>query len=84
MHPTWVRTPLISTLIESGKLKETTISADDVATAIVNQLYSGYGGRIACPESMGWTSLIRGLPSWLQESLRDKGTISFLKALDKY
>jgi hypothetical protein len=71
-------------MIESGKLKDTTISADDVATAIVNQLYSGYGGRIVCPESLGWTSLIRGLPGWLQESLRDKVTIGFLKAIDRY
>lgn len=74
---------MISKLIEQGILKDPTVSADDVANRVVDQLYSGYGAQMVVPESMRPVSLMRCLPGWLQESMRDSISVNFLKALDQ-
>lgn len=70
IHPSWVRTPMIRKLTSNPKFKDTIIEPEDVAKAIVNQLFSGYGTQITLPESAGWVSSVRGFPLWLQEKLR--------------
>ncbi|GKU16446.1 unnamed protein product [Fusarium langsethiae] len=82
VHPTWVATPMIADLVEGGKLKDTPVTPEDVADRIFNQVLSGFGSQIIVPTSLGWTSMIRGFPGWLQESLRDKVTILLINAND--
>ncbi|RGP81823.1 hypothetical protein FLONG3_18 [Fusarium longipes] len=82
VHPTWVTTPLIGDLVEGGKLKDTPVTPEEVADRIISQVLSGFGSQIIVPTSLSWTSLIRGLPGWLQESLRDKVTILLVNAND--
>ncbi|KAK7417252.1 hypothetical protein QQX98_004686 [Neonectria punicea] len=83
VHPTWVQTPMISKIKEQGKLQDPTVSPEEVADRMVNQLYSTYGAQIVIPESLGWVSLLRGFPGWLQESMRDSVSLGFLKAMGK-
>lgn len=80
VHPTWVATPMIANLTEGGKLKDTPVTAEDVASAIAKQVLSGFGAQIIVPSSLGWTSLMRGMPGWLQESLRDTVTLILINA----
>tara|TARA_R110002003_G_scaffold351_22_gene19066 strand:- start:10187 stop:10408 length:222 start_codon:yes stop_codon:yes gene_type:complete len=62
---------MVQRLIDSGKITSGWTEPEDVAKTIVNQLYSTYGGQIITAASLWWTSAIRGLPSWIQERLRD-------------
>lgn len=62
-------------------MKDTTISAECVADGVVKQLYTGYGAQIVVPNSSAWTSMIRGFPGWIQESLRDKVSVVLLNAM---
>jgi hypothetical protein len=71
---------MIADLVEGGKLKDTPVTAEDVADGIVNQVLSGFGAQIIVPSSLGWTSLMRGMPGWLQESLRDTVTLILINA----
>ncbi|KAH7010480.1 hypothetical protein EDB80DRAFT_750812 [Ilyonectria destructans] len=83
VHPSWVRTPMITRLIEQRTFNDPTVSADDVATRVVDALYSGYGSQMCVPESLNWTSMIRGMPAWLQEGLRDNVSTVLVTALEK-
>ncbi|KAF2117938.1 hypothetical protein BDV96DRAFT_644275 [Lophiotrema nucula] len=80
VHPSWIRTPMVQRLIDTGKMKSGWTEAEDVAKAITKQLYSGYGGQVIIPDSLWWTSAIRGFPSWLQEKLRDAVSKQLLAA----
>jgi hypothetical protein len=73
---------MIADLVEGGKLKDTPVTPEDVANRIFSQVLSGFGSQIIVPQSLGWTSWIRGLPGWLQESLRDTVTILLINAND--
>ncbi|GJC80639.1 dehydrogenase RED2 [Colletotrichum liriopes] len=76
-------TPMIQKLVETGKLREPTVNAADVAGAVVNQIFTGYGAQVCVPSSLGWASMIRGLPVWLQEGLRDTVTRGLLDAIEE-
>ncbi|GKT53820.1 short-chain dehydrogenase/reductase [Colletotrichum tofieldiae] len=76
-------TPMIQKLVETGKLREPTVNAADVAGAVVNQIFTGYGAQVCVPSGLGWTSMIRGLPVWLQEGLRDTVTRGLLDAIEE-
>lgn len=71
---------MIQNLIDSKKFTDTVVEPEDVAGAIVRQLYSGYGEQIIVPPSLWWVSAVRGFPSWLQENFRDSVTKDLLKA----
>lgn len=73
---------MIAHLIEKETLSGAVVTPADVANAIINQLYSGYGARLVVPESMNWTSMIRGFPGWLRESLMDVTSLDLLKAIE--
>ncbi|GKT45911.1 dehydrogenase RED2 [Colletotrichum spaethianum] len=76
-------TPMVEKLSKTGKFKEPMVSASDVASAIVNQIFSGYGAQVCIPSSLGWVSMLRGFPVWLQEALRDRTTRGFLAAIEE-
>ncbi|PVH71919.1 NAD(P)-binding protein [Cadophora sp. DSE1049] len=86
VHPSWVRTPLIADLIESGELKAEPVAPEAVAGAVVKQILSGYGAQIIIPSNLAMVSIVRGLPIWVQESFRDglsKTVLSVKKAGEK-
>lgn len=59
-------------LVAKGKLRDTVTLAEVVANRICNQVYSGFGAQIIIPSNLWSTSLIRGLPGWLEVSLRNQ------------
>lgn len=81
VHPTWVKTPMIEDLLRKKVLSGAVVTPDDVANAIINQLYSGYGARLVIPDSMSWTAMLRGFPGWLRESLADVVSLNLLKVI---
>ncbi|OLN96198.1 hypothetical protein CCHL11_03263 [Colletotrichum chlorophyti] len=83
VHSAWVRTPVIEKLVETGKLREPTVLAADVAGVVVNQIFTGYGAQICVLSSLGWTSMVRGIPVWLQEGLRDSTMRGLLDAMEQ-
>ncbi|WKT54471.1 Short-chain dehydrogenase/reductase SDR [Fusarium oxysporum f. sp. vasinfectum] len=42
-----------------------------------------YGAQVVVPNTLAWTSIVRGLPVWIQETLRDSVTRSLLQALQE-
>ncbi|KAK2043975.1 NAD(P)-binding protein [Colletotrichum somersetense] len=79
IHPTWVKTPLVEKELATGKLGAH-VTAHDVASAVVRQVTSGYGGQLIVPSGMGWMSMLRGFPVWFQEDFRDTWSQGLLQA----
>jgi len=71
IHPSWIRTPLITNL-PPHKLKTLgkLLNVDDVAKAIANQIFSCRGGKVNLPNHEPW-SMLRAAPHWFQEHARD-------------
>ncbi|KAJ0419577.1 hypothetical protein BJY00DRAFT_313959 [Aspergillus carlsbadensis] len=73
IHPTCVQTPLVNDLrTDSAQTRNFVLSADDVSRAVVRQLVRGNGGQVVVPRWLGVASMVRGLPGWLQEMVRDR------------
>ncbi|KAF4415969.1 short-chain dehydrogenase reductase [Fusarium acutatum] len=81
VHPSWIRTAMTAEMVAKGKLKDTVTPAEVVADRICDQVLSGFGAQIMVPSNLWWTSLIRGLPGWLQESLRNQVTLILITAM---
>lgn len=60
----WVTDPRFNSL---------TLEPETVVDALVKQLLSGKSGQLFLPGRMGMVSGIRGLPSWVQELMRNSG-----------
>lgn len=71
---------MIEAILKAGTLGRY-VEAEDVAGAVVRQLTSGYAAQVHVPRSLGWTSIVRGLPVWMQERVRDSITVGLLRAL---
>lgn len=74
---------MIRPLIDSGKFKDPCSEPEEVADAIVDQIYSGYGAQIFVPRKMKYKPLVRGLPTWFQENARDSVTQVLLLAMGR-
>jgi all-trans-retinol dehydrogenase (NAD+) len=72
VHPSWVRTPLIQKLTQHPKWKSPTMEPEIVVDAVVGQILSGRSGHIILPTWLTFVSGIRGIPLWLQYSLRNQ------------
>jgi short-subunit dehydrogenase len=71
IHPNWVRTPLLAPVEqELRKRGSPIIEPTVVADAIVGQIMSCSGGQVFLPASVTKAALLRGLPNWVQESVR--------------
>ncbi|RAL15833.1 SDR family oxidoreductase [Aspergillus homomorphus CBS 101889] len=71
IHPYWVRTPMIQQLTDAGDLfKQPVLTVERVAAAITRQVVSGKSGQIFLPEGYSVVSMVRALPTWLQEHVR--------------
>ena len=75
VHPTYVNTRLLQgrdkELRENGGV---IVSPSVAAEAIVKQVLSGRGARVIIPQGMGIAKMIRGMPTWMQEIIRDKAS----------
>ena len=72
VHPTYVRTKLITTYESSlQNSRALVITPESVANSVVKQIFSGRSGQIFAPSWMSVASGARGWPKWLQELLRD-------------
>ncbi|CAI7654401.1 unnamed protein product [Penicillium pancosmium] len=80
VHPFWVRTPMIDDMIKAGhKFSEPVMSTKEVSSAIVKQITSQNGGQLIVPSSHGRVTLLRALPCWYQEMVRDGASKSFVR-----
>ncbi|KAL9090909.1 MAG: hypothetical protein Q9165_005117 [Trypethelium subeluteriae] len=72
VHPTYARTRLLQGFEKEVKEnKGVVIDPKLISDAIVRQVLSGRGARVVVPQGMSLAKAIRGMPSWLQERLRD-------------
>ncbi|KAF2711015.1 dehydrogenase/reductase SDR family member 8 precursor [Pleomassaria siparia CBS 279.74] len=85
VHPNWIRTPLIEpfekALVAAGN---PLLEPEDVADAIVRQIESCSGAQIFLPENANRSALLRGLPSWAQETLRSGVSKKILPSAPEY
>ncbi|KAJ5087987.1 NAD(P)-binding protein [Penicillium angulare] len=82
VHPAWVRTPMIEKMAASGVFDGQIIEPKDVAEVTVDQITLGEGAQLFVPSSHWVVSMVRGFPSWLQESIRNRLSIKRIKALN--
>jgi all-trans-retinol dehydrogenase (NAD+) len=72
VHPIYVRTKLIGSYEQSlGKTGAMVLEPQIVANAVVKQIISGRSGQICLPPSLATAKILRGVPWWLQELVRD-------------
>ncbi|KAL6854806.1 hypothetical protein ACO1O0_005933 [Amphichorda felina] len=72
VHPMWVATDMTAPYADRiVKGQGPMMSPQDVADAVLKQIYSRKGGHVFVPGNVWWISIIRGLPSWMQEYMRD-------------
>lgn len=55
------------------------MTPEKVSQAVMKQLVNGNGGQVVVPSSQGLAAMIRGLPNWIQERLRDRSSQSFVR-----
>ncbi|KAJ5166374.1 short-chain dehydrogenases/reductase [Penicillium canariense] len=79
IHPFWVRTPLIDNLLKEGNVKTPMMSPKDVSSAVVKQIVSQNGGQVILPSSQSSVSLLRSLPSWLQDRMRNETSLQIVR-----
>lgn len=70
IHPGWVRTPMIDTLISAGeRFSEPILAPEVVAEAVVKQILAHRSGQIILPENRFFVSLLRAFPAWIQRGV---------------
>ncbi|KAF2811653.1 NAD(P)-binding protein [Mytilinidion resinicola] len=84
VHPTFAATALTaswqSTLEGNGA---TILKKEKIAEAVVEQVLSCKGGQLLIPGRVGWMTMLKGLPNWVQEVLRDRGSEGVMDAKGK-
>jgi all-trans-retinol dehydrogenase (NAD+) len=58
-------------VIDQPDFNEFVLDPATVAEAVVEQVMSGYGGQLILPARLGFASIMRGIPMWMQESARN-------------
>lgn len=76
----WVQTPMINDLAQyRSQFGQPIMTPEKVSQAVMKQLVNGNGGQVVVPSSQGLAAMIRGLPNWIQERLRDRASQSFVR-----
>ncbi|KAL6707057.1 hypothetical protein ACN47E_004809 [Coniothyrium glycines] len=71
IHPNWVRTPLLAPMEHALTQRGSAIiDAPLVADTIVARITSCTSSQVFLPASIATASALRGLPNWVQESVR--------------
>ncbi|KAH7412180.1 hypothetical protein DE146DRAFT_674521 [Phaeosphaeria sp. MPI-PUGE-AT-0046c] len=72
VHPGWVRTPLIDPVVEELKRGGAKVlEPQDVADAVVRQVWSCRSGQVFLPKGAERVSALRGWPNWMQQKAQD-------------
>lgn len=71
VHPLWVKTPLTTVFKNMDSFFGRQLEPEEVSKAILDQILSGKGGQVMIPSSLTTAGLIRALPNWIQEIIRD-------------
>jgi all-trans-retinol dehydrogenase (NAD+) len=72
VHPSWIRTPLIASVEDELKSRGASIiEPDDAAQVVVDRIFGCTGGQVFLPADASKASMLRALPNWLQERMRD-------------
>ncbi|VVT49153.1 uncharacterized protein SAPINGB_P002129 [Magnusiomyces paraingens] len=72
VHPMWVKTPLTQVFNSLNHILANQLEPEDVANAVIKQVLLGKSAQICIPSSLGFSALIRALPNWIQERIRDE------------
>ncbi|KAH3955554.1 hypothetical protein HBI81_016670 [Parastagonospora nodorum] len=81
VHPNWVRTPLLGPVEEELKSRGSEILEPQyVADRVVQSVLSCRGGQVVLPEAAGKVAMLRGLPNWMQEKIRDGVSQTILRS----
>ncbi|KAH7127476.1 hypothetical protein EDB81DRAFT_600489, partial [Dactylonectria macrodidyma] len=67
VHPMWIRTPMFESVLKKGGFTDTLLEPNSVADAIVAQVVGGRSGQLFLPGYYSIGSILRGLPTWVQE-----------------
>lgn len=79
----WVRTPMIKLLTDhEAHFRQPIMTVQTVADAICHQILSQNSGQVILPKSQSVASLVRAMPSWLQESVRNFASGSLRRLRD--
>ncbi|KAJ5689828.1 Dehydrogenase RED2 [Penicillium macrosclerotiorum] len=71
IHPMWVRTPMIKLLTDhEAHFRQPIMTVEFVSNAICKQILTQNSGQVILPPRMSGTSLVRALPTWIQDSVR--------------
>ena len=71
VHPNFVRTPLVSSLVDTLETAGVRLlTSEQVAATVTNQIFSQRGAQIVIPDHMSAISTFRSWPAWMQSSVR--------------
>ncbi|CAI7664592.1 unnamed protein product [Penicillium pancosmium] len=71
IHPMWVRTPMIKMLTDhESQFRQPIMTVQFVSDAICKQILTQTSGQIILPASQSAASLVRAMPTWIQEGIR--------------
>lgn len=74
VHPNWVKTPLTSAFKNMDHFYGRQLEPEDVSNAVLKQIFSGNSGQVFIPSTQYYIGIIRALPNWIQEHLRDRSS----------
>lgn len=67
----WVRTPMIKVLTDNeSHFRQPIMTPQVVSNAICKQILKQRSGQIILPVNQSIASMVRGMPHWMQESVR--------------
>lgn len=78
VHPHWVKTPLLGEAAADSdannrkRFQGGLLDARTVAVGVVEHVLAGRSGQLFYPPRLAVGALVRALPTWLQERIRDK------------
>lgn len=71
IHPMWVRTPMIQLLTDhESHFHQPIMTVQVVSDAICKQILTQNSGQVILPASQSAASLVRAMPTWMQEGVR--------------
>ncbi|KAI1083239.1 hypothetical protein F5B20DRAFT_452280 [Whalleya microplaca] len=71
IHPTYIRTPLLEELHKDGNFKARLLEPEAVADVILKHILAGNSGQVFIPGRYKPVALLRGLPWWYQNRVRN-------------
>ncbi|KAJ5085047.1 hypothetical protein N7532_009818 [Penicillium argentinense] len=86
VHPMWVRTPMIKMLTDhESHFRQPIMTVQVVSDAICKQILTQTSGQVILPKSQSAASLVRAMPTWMQEGIRTiaSGSLRRLREVQK-